>query len=294
MNELILVVDDEIDILENIKLLLEINNYKVITANNGLEALEVLSKLDENPDLIVSDISMDEMDGYEFFKEVSNNPNWYHTPFIFLSGLSGPKDIRLGKLLGVDDYLTKPFNNADLLAIISGKLRRKKRTETINEDLKDILDSYKIDVSSSISENQKDFVNILYVVWDDKIGPNLENSYPKKSKLSKPIQDIGTQLYHSIASIYGQENIVESTGFLLRIENIKSEAYIFYDSYHDSSVRGRERRYMLALLAPRINYFQTIKLRKILSEISKKIKEKKDWDIKDYWEKITDLLTYAS
>jgi CheY-like chemotaxis protein len=293
MNELILVVDDEQDILENIKLLLEINNYKVITAKNGLEALEVLEKSEDHPDIIVSDISMDEMDGYEFFKEVSNNPNWYHTPFIFLSGLSGPKDIRLGKLLGVDDYLTKPFKNADLLAIISGKLKRKKRIDSINEDLKDILDSYKIDMRSSISENQKDLVNILYVIWDDKIGPNLKNSYPKKSKLSKPIQDIGTQLYHPIASIYGHDNIGESTGFLLRIENIKSEAYVFYDSHHDSSVRGGERRYMLALLAPRINYFQTIKLRKIFDEISKKIKEKNEWDIEKYWKTIMDLITYT-
>jgi len=71
LKPLILVVEDNLDLLYTLNLLLESNNYKPITAKNGKEALEILSRLEETPDIIISDIMMPEMDGYEFFREIS-------------------------------------------------------------------------------------------------------------------------------------------------------------------------------------------------------------------------------
>ena len=98
---------------------LEFNQCDVITAENGKEGLKVLSEQIESPDLIISDILMPELNGYDFFNEISNNPALCHIPFIFLSVLDSSDDIRLGKILGADDYITKPINESDFSAIIA-------------------------------------------------------------------------------------------------------------------------------------------------------------------------------
>ncbi|MCK4875933.1 MAG: response regulator transcription factor [Sulfurimonas sp.] len=124
MKPLILIVEDNNDILLNIKLTLEFNGFEVITATNGKEGLKVLSEQKNLPEIIVSDIMMPEMDGYDFFQAVSNNPRWSSIPFLFLTARSSVEDIRFGKMLGVDDYLTKPFNMKELILRVKAILRR--------------------------------------------------------------------------------------------------------------------------------------------------------------------------
>ena len=114
MKPLILVIDDYQDILDNLKMILSLNNFEVITSKNGKEALETLLTLKTLPEVIISDIMMPEMNGYDFFKTVSESPKWNRTPFLFLTARTSPTDVRFGKMLGVDDYLTKPFKKEDL------------------------------------------------------------------------------------------------------------------------------------------------------------------------------------
>ena len=118
----ILVVDDEPDIREQIQLSLEADGYQVFMANNGLEALDILGQ--EQISLILTDIAMPDMNGYQLYERVSENPQWTLIPFIFLTARTLDSDIRYGKELGVDDYLTKPIRTNDLLAIVRGKIRR--------------------------------------------------------------------------------------------------------------------------------------------------------------------------
>ncbi|MCB0163339.1 MAG: response regulator transcription factor [Anaerolineae bacterium] len=118
----ILVVDDEPELLENIGMTLELANYHVLTANNGLEALTMLRKWPV--DLILADIAMPDMNGYQLLERVRENGLWAPIPFIFLTARKMDSDIRYGKSLGVDDYLTKPITAVDLLAVVAGKLRR--------------------------------------------------------------------------------------------------------------------------------------------------------------------------
>ena len=120
--DLILIVEDNESILFNLKLLLELNDYIVLSAKNGKEAIEVLQNSIKIPNLIVSDILMPEMDGYELFKIISSNLNWNAIPFIFLSAKASPDEIRSGKLLGVDDYVTKPVDEELLLSLIENKI----------------------------------------------------------------------------------------------------------------------------------------------------------------------------
>lgn len=291
MKPLIFIIDDDFILLKNLTHILEVNNYDVITANNGKVALDLLSTLDKVPEIIISDILMPETDGYGLFKTVSNNPILNHIPFIFLSGRSTPEDIRFGKMLGVDDYLTKPFNIEDLLAIIAGKITRNKNIKEINENIEVLLSALKINVIPSISEEKKDQIVLLLVFWDDKVGPRLKSYFPEDGSFQFSIKKVGQQLYQAIVSLYGYENIANAEGVLLNIENFQRNGYIFFDSYPDENIRGGEQRFMLGLVAPKINYFESLKIKEIFIEISFKIKEKEDWNIKRYWERLSMVLS---
>lgn len=118
----ILVVDDQPSLLENIELTLGALRYRVLTACDGIEALEVLAS--ESVSLIVADIAMPRMNGYELYERVRKNPQWVAIPFVFLTARAMDSDVRYGKQLGVDDYLTKPIEPEDLVAAVEGKLRR--------------------------------------------------------------------------------------------------------------------------------------------------------------------------
>ncbi len=121
----LLVVEDEPYLLDSIRYILEIDNYHVTIAKNGQEALQILNSNETpKPDLIVSDIMMPHMDGFEFLKQVRNNPDWVFIPFIFLTAKGSRQDVHQGKLLGVDDYLTKPFDSDDLLVAVASRLGR--------------------------------------------------------------------------------------------------------------------------------------------------------------------------
>jgi DNA-binding response OmpR family regulator len=286
----ILIVDDNEDILFNIKLILETNNFHVLTAKNGKEALDVLNGLSEPPEIIISDIAMPIMDGYDFFNMISENIMWNRIPFIFLTARSTPEDIRFGRTLGVDDYLVKPFKEEDLLAIISGKLARHKKIKSINKKVEDLLLQLEIEQKASISEEQKGQVYLILVIWDDRVGPELRDFYPKEKSLTIPINNIGTQLFQSTVAIYAEEDIKKAEGILLYMQNIEMYGYIFFDAFPDSKARAGERQFMLGVIAPKINYFNTFKIRELFNNLSKQVKNKENLAIKEYWEKISDIL----
>jgi DNA-binding response OmpR family regulator len=118
----ILVVDDHQDVLDCIERTLAVEGYCVHTAQDGVEALSLLEA--QSIDLILADISMPRMNGYQLYARVTDNPEWVAIPFIFLTARALDSDVRYGKELGVDDYVTKPFRIEDLLAIVRGRLRR--------------------------------------------------------------------------------------------------------------------------------------------------------------------------
>jgi signal transduction histidine kinase len=121
--EMILVVEDDAALLDGLRDMLELSGYRVVTARNGAQGLVALEQ--HQPDLIVSDINMPRMDGYQFYGQVRAHPEWVSLPFIFLTAKGEKADIRRGKMLGVDDYITKPFEEADLLVAVQAKLNRR-------------------------------------------------------------------------------------------------------------------------------------------------------------------------
>ncbi len=132
---LIMVIDDNPEFLSGIELTLQMEGFDVWTSVNGQEALDELykvfraqieddSQLARLPDLILADIMMPVMDGYEFYDHTRKNPYLNHIPFIFLTAKGETNDIRYGKELGSDDYLPKLTPTEDILATVRGKLKR--------------------------------------------------------------------------------------------------------------------------------------------------------------------------
>lgn len=120
----ILVIEDQPQMRKNIAFILEMENYKVLTAENGRQGLDLAAA--HRPDLILCDVMMPELDGHEVVRALRANPATLTTPFVFLTAKSDKPDLRQGMNLGADDYLTKPVVREDLLEAVRVRLARKK------------------------------------------------------------------------------------------------------------------------------------------------------------------------
>jgi DNA-binding NarL/FixJ family response regulator len=118
----ILVIEDEKDMRSNITTLLRYHNYEPIAAENGRVGIEAARR--ENPDLILCDVMMPDLNGYSVLQELQTDRALGRIPFIFLTAKGEKDDLRSGMNLGADDYLTKPVANADLVRAIETRLRR--------------------------------------------------------------------------------------------------------------------------------------------------------------------------
>lgn len=122
MAKTILVIDDNNDLRENTAEILELAGYKTITAENGKRGVEAATK--EKPDLIVCDIMMPELDGYGVLHLLRKNADTQNIPFIFLTAKTERSDFRKGMEMGADDYVTKPFDDIELLNAIDVRLKK--------------------------------------------------------------------------------------------------------------------------------------------------------------------------
>ena len=121
----ILVVDDDLTLRRVLQNSLEQRGYQVISVGSGKEALVNFSK--DVPDIIVSDVSMPEMDGFEFCRQLRSQPSGKLIPFIFLSAKNEVSDRVQGHVIGADSYLSKPFEMKELLANIEALIERSRR-----------------------------------------------------------------------------------------------------------------------------------------------------------------------
>ncbi len=127
----ILLIEDDTILRENTAELLELSNYDVVTAPNGKAGLE--TALTVIPDIIVCDIMMPELDGYGVLEGLSKQESTKYIPFIFLSAKTERKDVRKGMDLGADDYITKPFEEDELISAIESRLAKASILKDIRE-----------------------------------------------------------------------------------------------------------------------------------------------------------------
>src|SRR5688572_10935108 len=122
MVKTILVIDDNNDLRENTAEILDLAGYRTLTAANGKQGVDVAVR--EKPSLIVCDIMMPELDGYGVLHLLRKNPDTQNIPFIFLTAKTERGDFRKGMEMGADDYITKPFDDIELLNAVEVRLKK--------------------------------------------------------------------------------------------------------------------------------------------------------------------------
>lgn len=118
----ILIIDDHNEIRENTAEILALGGYRTLTAENGKKGVEIA--LTEKPDLIICDIMMPELDGYGVLHLLRKNPETEDIPLIFLTAKAERSDLRKGMEMGADDYVTKPFEEIELMNAIESRLKK--------------------------------------------------------------------------------------------------------------------------------------------------------------------------
>ncbi|TYA92306.1 response regulator [Seonamhaeicola marinus] len=216
----ILLIEDDVILRENTSELLELSNYEVTTAPNGKVGLQ--TALEILPDIIVCDIMMPELDGYGVLEGLSKNESTKYIPFIFLSAKTERKDVRKGMDLGADDYITKPFEEEELISAIESRLaktsilqdiREKKSYETEDEqgirnlnDLKNFFDdngkTFNFKKGATIYEEGQ-HSNYIYLIAKGLV---------KCHKFDDQGKDLTTAL-HKEDDLFGYTSFTENTTY---------------------------------------------------------------------------------
>jgi two-component system alkaline phosphatase synthesis response regulator PhoP len=156
MKTKILLVDNENDIVEFLQYNLEKEGFEVIPAYDGIEALE---KVKQKPDLIILDIMMPKLDGFEVYKKIRENNQYKDIPIIFLTAKSGEIDEIKGLELGASDYIQKPISPKKLVARVKSNLRKSESTIQKNQPAKITIGPLLIDKEKySVHLNNKQIV----------------------------------------------------------------------------------------------------------------------------------------
>ena len=146
MNDLVLVVEDEVDVLNNIEEILVNQNYRVLLSATSEAAIEA-AKLHQ-PDIVISDIMMPGLSGYDLLNYFRRNPELSNIPFVFLTSKTSDEELRYAMNLGADDYLKKPFRATDLVKSIRTRIERKKK-------IKDTIDKVRNSFAAAVPHDLK-------------------------------------------------------------------------------------------------------------------------------------------
>lgn len=200
----ILVVEDTEAIREEITDILKMEGFEVIEAINGLEGLNKVRT--ENPDIIISDILMPKLDGYQMLKELRKHSLTDSIPLIFLSAKAEKKDIREGMNLGAEDYLVKPLSPDDLISAVQNKL---KKQEVINQK----INGLRKNISQSLPHELLTPLNGIFGF--SSILKDIPDSYKKEDivEMASYIYESGVRLHRVI------EKFILYSSLMIEISN---------------------------------------------------------------------------
>lgn len=202
MNKRLLLVDDEPKLLRAVAATLREEGFSVITAQNGAEALVKLAE--SLPDLIISDIRMPVMDGYQFARALRSNPRTELIPLIFLTAKDEREDRITGFRNGIDAYITKPFDPEELIVIITNILNR---AERIGAELARMINSTQMAAqTNSTGDLDEDFTGS-----ESKVASLIADGLSNK--------EIALELKVSVRTVEGHiSNILSKKGWNNRVE----------------------------------------------------------------------------
>jgi CRP-like cAMP-binding protein/ActR/RegA family two-component response regulator len=227
----ILLIEDNAAMRENTAEMLELANYEVVTAENGKVGVDKAKT--EAPDLIICDIMMPELDGYGVLYYLSKSPETASIPFIFLTAKAEQSEVRKGMNMGADDYLTKPFEEMDLLSAVESRIRKSETIQREYEPTEEGLNAFLSDargltaleelandkkvrtyLSKEVIFREGDFPNYLYFLRKGKVKIIKTDHYGKELVL----QLIGEGEYFGYMSILEGKDHQETA---IALENVE-------------------------------------------------------------------------
>jgi two-component system sensor histidine kinase/response regulator len=234
MAPLIMVIDDNPDVTHVVALLLQSKGYEAVTALSGEEALQMMEA--RRPDLILCDIMMPGIDGFQVFQRVRADHRWQMIPFVFLTALTDSQ-VRLSTTeLGVEAFVTKPFNKQELLSIISGLLRRAGELQTYTASE---MDSFTAQLLFMITHGLNTPLSVLRMMTD-----TMCNNYKRFSQAQ-----IGEYLDLLSRSTSELSSIVESMLLALQIDSGRAQE--LFDKYATPQMLRTVMDAVLAQAAPK-------------------------------------------
>lgn len=263
----ILLIEDNKDVRENIAEILELANYEVRQAENGKLGVEMAQE--RRPDLIICDIMMPVLDGYGVIHLLSKNAETASIPFIFLTAKSERSDFRKGMELGADDYITKPFDDVELLRAVESRLKRSemlraefsKNIEGLNkffDEIKEIDELKKLSAERRVKVYKK-----REIIFNEGNSPNFLYFLSKGKVKTFKSHEYGKEL---ITNLYKEGDFF---GYLALLED---------DSYADTAEALEDSE---VCLIPKEDFFALIYnnmavMKKFIRMLSDNISEKEE------------------
>lgn len=230
----ILVVDDVVSNVLLLKILLTKENFKVLTANNGYTCIEIAQN--NHPDLILLDVMMPDINGFETAEKLKSDPATADIPIIFLTALNAPSDLVKGFQVGANDFLTKPFNKEELVMRVMRQIQlvfAKRIIESQNAELKRTISNrdkmYSViahDLRSPMASIRMVLNLLVSTISSELIGEELFSLLDKANKESEETHDLLDNLLKWTKSQTGRINVVHQnfdiSDVLIGIEDIFS------------------------------------------------------------------------
>ena len=230
----ILVVDDVVSNVLLLKILLTKENFKVLTANNGYTCIEIAQN--NHPDLILLDVMMPDINGFETAEKLKSDPATADIPIIFLTALNAPSDLVTGFQVGANDFLTKPFNKEELVMRVMRQIQlvfAKRIIESQNAELKRTISNrdkmYSViahDLRSPMASIRMVLNLLVSTISSELIGEELFSLLDKANKESEETHDLLDNLLKWTKSQTGRLNVVHQnfdiSDVLIGIEDIFS------------------------------------------------------------------------
>jgi two-component system sensor histidine kinase/response regulator len=251
----ILVIEDEDSVRENIIEILGFEGFEVMGAENGQVGLQCAQR--SRPDLILCDVAMPELDGYSVLAEIRQLPGMASTPFIFLTARTDRSFMRHGMELGADDYLTKPFSTAELVAAIMARLERQQATVQESEVR---LEETKRELVRMVSHELRTPLNSIEMALDIIARQLTQLSPAQVQELLGYVERGSSRLHHLVeqmvlltqletgllttASIREHHMLLHSSGFLIAATSL---AHRFATHGSDVPIRLDERDQAVAI-----------------------------------------------
>ncbi len=228
MKKKILIIEDDKIVRENTAEILQLANYEVITSENGRIGIEKANFF--KPDLIICDILMPELDGYGVLQIIMRNNSLQKIPVIFMSAKTKHADIRRGMDLGASDYITKPFEESELLSAVASRLKRRDLMTTEQTKESEVIKKWRID------EIEKAFLH--KGIMEYKLGTtiycegNISNHIfyilkgeVKTFKINQEGKELITEIF-SDKSFFGFTSLLENKPYIENAEAIKDTSLI--------------------------------------------------------------------